>query len=163
MEARAKPIKHTIKFNLPERGSFDFWEMPSPCQGFEIKTINADRQLSHVFYTIREIQEMVCLLGHVTLNDLISAHRHQNICNARHVAVALCRVFTSRSMPEIGRMFGGKDHSTIHNSITKMKPVVAEIEWSFNAQSLEYIVRSALDVCWRLYPPAKYSRHGARP
>ena len=48
----------------------------------------------------------------MTINDILGKRRTQNIAFARQVAMFLCRKHTSCSYPEIGSLFGGRDHST---------------------------------------------------
>jgi chromosomal replication initiator protein len=66
------------------------------------------REISPVF-----IQNMVAERYSVTLNDILGKRRTQNIAFARQVAMFLCRKHTGCSYPEIGALFGGRDHSTV--------------------------------------------------
>jgi chromosomal replication initiator protein len=63
--------------------------------------------------TIDYIQRKIAAHYCVGLTDLIGKRRTQNIALARHVAMYLCRKLTSLSYPEIGALFGGRDHSTV--------------------------------------------------
>ena len=53
----------------------------------------------------------------ISINDLTGKRRTQNIAIARQVAMYLCRKHTARSFPEIGALFGGRDHSTVIHAI----------------------------------------------
>ena len=66
---------------------------------------------------INKIQEKVAQHYNVTITDLIGKSRTQNIAMARHVACYLARELTEMSLPAIGKSFGGRDHSTVINSI----------------------------------------------
>ena len=57
----------------------------------------------------------------IKLNNLLSKKRTKNIVLARQVAIYLCRELTEHSFPEIGDIFGGKDHTTIMHSYNKIK------------------------------------------
>lgn len=164
------PVARPFQFIKPPADFLppSYWDIPStwnmaiPELGGQRLANIADGLLDTIF-TIRDIQEAVCKASRITRNDLLSARRTQNIVNPRQLAMALCRALTMRSMPEIGRNFNGKDHTTVLHAIGKMQPIVEEVSWSFRMQPLSRIVNLALDACWTRFPPAKYSRHGGRP
>ena len=60
-----------------------------------------------------DIQEAVCTEFHVKMNELKSRRRSKTLVHPRQIAMYLCRELTDASYPEIGRHFGGKDHTTI--------------------------------------------------
>ena len=60
-----------------------------------------------------DIQEAVCTQFHVKMTDLKSRRRSKTLVHPRQIAMYLCRELTDSSYPEIGRQFGGKDHTTI--------------------------------------------------
>lgn len=60
-----------------------------------------------------DIQEVVCSQFHVKMTDLKSRRRSKTLVHPRQIAMYLCRELTDASYPEIGRQFGGKDHTTI--------------------------------------------------
>lgn len=49
----------------------------------------------------------------VTVLDIKSSRHHASLVQARHVAMYLARHLTPRSLPEIGRFLGGRDHTTV--------------------------------------------------
>jgi chromosomal replication initiator protein len=63
--------------------------------------------------TIEDIQKKVALFYHVSMRDLLSHRRDRIIVRPRQVAMFLCKEMTTRSLPEIGRRFGGRDHTTV--------------------------------------------------
>lgn len=63
--------------------------------------------------TMDDIQEAVSARFQVRIGELKSRRRSKNIVHPRQIAMYLCRELTSASFPEIGRHFGGKDHTTI--------------------------------------------------
>jgi chromosomal replication initiator protein len=60
-----------------------------------------------------DIQETVSARFHVKITDLKSRRRSKTLVHPRQIAMYLCRELTDSSYPEIGRQFGGKDHTTI--------------------------------------------------
>ena len=60
-----------------------------------------------------DIQETVGARFHVKVSDLKSRCRSKTLVHPRQIAMYLCRELTDSSYPEIGRQFGGKDHTTI--------------------------------------------------
>lgn len=69
---------------------------------------------------VHRIQTVVCEYFKITLNDLKGKKRTQNINYPRQVAIYLCRELAKESFPKIGTHFGGRDHSTIMSSHTKI-------------------------------------------
>ena len=71
--------------------------------------------------TIDDIQKRVCEFYNVKISDLLSSRRLQSIAKPRQVAVYLSKILTSKSLPEIGRQFGGRDHTTVLHSVRKVQ------------------------------------------
>ncbi|WP_455245189.1 chromosomal replication initiator protein DnaA [Petrachloros mirabilis] len=63
--------------------------------------------------SMEDIQETVSTWFHVKISDLKSRRRSKTLVHPRQIAMYLCRELTDASYPEIGRLFGGKDHTTI--------------------------------------------------
>lgn len=61
--------------------------------------------------SISEIQKIICARYLVTKNDICSRRHGKEINRVKNIGYYLCKKHTLRSYPEIGRMFGGKDHS----------------------------------------------------
>ena len=70
--------------------------------------------------TIDEIQRQVAEYYNLRLSELLSARRARNIARPRQVAMYLSKQHTSRSLPEIGRKFGGRDHTTVMHAVRKV-------------------------------------------
>ncbi|MBV1886340.1 MAG: chromosomal replication initiator protein DnaA [Parvibaculaceae bacterium] len=70
--------------------------------------------------TIEEIQRRVAEYFSVRLSDLLSARRARAIARPRQVAMYLSKQLTTRSLPEIGRKFGGRDHTTVIHAVRKI-------------------------------------------
>ncbi len=73
------------------------------------------------FITIESIQKKVCEFYSVKLSDLTSSKRKKEIATARQIAMYLSKELTTKSLPEIGRNFGGKDHSTVIHAVKRVK------------------------------------------
>lgn len=76
--------------------------------------------------TIEDIQKRVCEFYNVKISDLLSSRRLQNIARPRQVAIYLSKLLTSKSLPEIGRKFGGRDHTTVLHSVRKVQEFCQE-------------------------------------
>lgn len=75
--------------------------------------------------TIEEIKRAVGLHFRVSVADICSARRTACVVYPRQLAMALSRHLTLKSLPEIGRRFGGRDHTTAMHAINKFAPAVA--------------------------------------
>ncbi|MGI4942421.1 MAG: chromosomal replication initiator protein DnaA [Janthinobacterium lividum] len=73
--------------------------------------------------TIEEIQKRVAEHWNIRLSDMSSARRARAVARPRQVAMYLAKQLTSRSLPEIGRKFGNRDHTTVMHAVK----VVAEL------------------------------------
>ena len=71
--------------------------------------------------TIEGIQKTVAQYFGIKVSDLKSKRRHRAITEPRQIAMFLARDLTKASLPEIGRQFGGKDHSTVIHSCNKIQ------------------------------------------
>ncbi len=80
---------------------------------------SSDRKLS-----IEEIQRKVAEHYNVRLSDLIGPKRLRTIARPRQVAMYLAKQLTPRSLPEIGRRFGGRDHTTIMHGVRKIEELM---------------------------------------
>jgi chromosomal replication initiator protein len=71
--------------------------------------------------TIEQIQKYVADYYHLKLHELKSRNNSKSVAMPRQVAMYLCKALTHASLPEIGRSFGGKHHSTVIHSIKKVE------------------------------------------
>lgn len=74
--------------------------------------------------TIEDIQRRVAEYYSIKTSDMQSARRSQNIARPRQVAMYLSKMLTSRSLPEIGRKFGGRDHTTVLHAVRKIEELI---------------------------------------
>jgi chromosomal replication initiator protein len=61
----------------------------------------------------------------VSRADLLSSRRTANVVRPRQVAMYLAKILTLRSLPEIGRRFGGRDHTTVLHAVRKIENLVS--------------------------------------
>ncbi len=71
--------------------------------------------------SIDEIQRKVSDHYNIRLSDMIGPKRVRNFARPRQVAMYLCKQMTSRSLPEIGRRFGGRDHTTVMHGVKRIE------------------------------------------
>ncbi len=71
--------------------------------------------------TVEEIQRQVSDYYNIRLSDIIGPKRVRSFARPRQVAMYLCKQLTSRSLPEIGRRFGGRDHTTVMHGVRRIE------------------------------------------
>jgi chromosomal replication initiator protein len=81
--------------------------------------------------TIDEIQKRVAEHFNIRIADMHSARRARAVARPRQVAMYLAKQLTSRSLPEIGRKFGGRDHTTVIHAVRKIEEL-RELDAAFN-------------------------------
>ena len=87
-----------------------------------------------------EIQRKVAEYFNIKMSDMVSNRRMQNIARPRQVAMFIAKQLTSKSLPEIGRKFGGRDHTTILHAVRKVQELCAD-DFDF-ANDVEILKRS---------------------
>ena len=90
--------------------------------------------------TIDQIQKKVAEHFNVKMSDMHSARRSRTIARPRQIAMFLAKNLTTRSLPEIGRKFGGRDHTTVIHAIKKVKELVKND--SSLSEDIEILTRS---------------------
>lgn len=76
--------------------------------------------------TIDEIQKKVAEYYSIRISDMHSPRRARTVARPRQVAMYLTKVLTTRSLPEIGRKFGGRDHTTVLHAVKKIEELMGE-------------------------------------
>ena len=90
--------------------------------------------------TIEEIQRKVSEHYNIRLSEMIGPKRVRTIARPRQVAMYLAKHMTSRSLPEIGRRFGGRDHTTVMHGVKKVEELKGQDHQI--AEDLEILRRS---------------------
>jgi chromosomal replication initiator protein len=75
---------------------------------------------------IDDIQKLVASHYGISRQDILSSRRTANVVRPRQIAMYLSKVLTLRSLPEIGRRFGGRDHTTVLHAVRKIEELVAK-------------------------------------
>jgi chromosomal replication initiator protein len=73
---------------------------------------------------IEDIQKVVSRHFNVSKSDLLSSRRTRTIVRPRQIAMYLSKMMTPRSLPEIGRRFGGRDHTTVLHAVRKIEELI---------------------------------------
>ena len=90
--------------------------------------------------TIEEIQRQVSDHYNIRLSDMIGPKRLRIYVRPRQVAMYLCKQMTSRSLPEIGRRFGRRDHTTVMHGVRKIEEL--KVQDGQIAEDLELLRRT---------------------
>jgi chromosomal replication initiator protein len=80
-----------------------------------------DRKIS-----IQEIQKKVCEHYNIRVAEMSSARRARNIARPRQVAMYLAKQLTSKSLPDIGRHFGDRDHTTVMHAVNRVTELIGQ-------------------------------------
>jgi len=97
-----------------------------------------DRRIS-----IDDIQKQVANHYNIKVSDMHSARRSRSVARPRQVAMYLSKKLTSKSLPEIGRKFGGKDHTTVMHAVKRIEELMAsDSEIANDIELLERIVQN---------------------
>jgi chromosomal replication initiator protein len=76
--------------------------------------------------TVEEIQRKVSEHYNIRLSDMIGPKRLRTYARPRQIAMFLSKQLTSRSLPEIGRRFGGRDHTTVMHGVKRIEELRAQ-------------------------------------
>lgn len=75
---------------------------------------------------IEDIQKLVASRYNVSRSDILSERRTAAVVKPRQIAMYLAKILTLRSLPEIGRRFGGRDHTTVLHAVRKIEKALHE-------------------------------------
>ncbi|MEE3048311.1 MAG: chromosomal replication initiator protein DnaA [Pseudomonadota bacterium] len=125
-------LAHKIASNVRElEGAMNRIVAHSTLVGREI-TLESTQEVLHDLLrandrrvTVEEIQKQVAGHYNIRLNDMYSARRARAVARPRQVAMYLSKKLTPRSLPEIGRKFGGRDHTTVMHAVKRVEELRA--------------------------------------
>ena len=105
----------------------------------EVKIILRDLlNLSENKVTIDLIQSTVCKFFKISKNEMLSSRRSRYLVRPRQAAIYLTKILTSKSLPEIGREFSNRDHTTIIHSVKTIEKLIKDdAELSGNIDNLK--------------------------
>jgi len=86
----------------------------------------------------RDIQSIVANFYNVSMLDLLSVRRTPTLVHPRHIAMYLCKKLTGVSLPQIGKKFAGRDHTTILHAVRKIEGLLL---WDERLADEVYILR----------------------
>ena len=88
--------------------------------------------------TIDLIQSIVCRFFKISKNEMLSSRRSRYLVRPRQTAVYLAKMLTSKSLPEIGREFSGRDHTTVIHSVKTIEKLrIKDNELNSNIENLK--------------------------
>jgi hypothetical protein len=92
---------------------------------------------------IVDIQRVVCRFYGVSLAEMLSPRRAARIVRPRQIAMYLAKILTSKSFPEIGRRFGGRDHTTVLHANRKIERLlVSDVETAEQIAALKLLIEA---------------------
>jgi len=95
----------------------------------EIKVVLKDLlNISDNKVTIDSIQSIVCKFFKISKNEMLSSRRSRYLVRPRQTAIYLTKILTSKSLPEIGREFSNRDHTTIIHSVKTIEKLMEKDE-----------------------------------
>ena len=126
-------LAHKISTNIRElEGALNRISAHDSLIGRDI-TLESTQELLHDLLrandrrvTIEEIQKRVAEHFNIKLTEMHSARRARAVARPRQIAMYLAKQLTSRSLPEIGRKFGGRDHTTVMHAVKKVDELKAQ-------------------------------------
>ena len=93
--------------------------------------------------TIEEIQRKVAEHWNIRIADMSSARRARAVARPRQVAMYLAKQLTSRSLPEIGRKFGNRDHTTVMHAVSRVAELMdQDLEFAERVELLRRMLES---------------------
>ena len=100
-------------------------------------------QINEKKISIALIQQQVSLYFNLKVTEMSSPRRSINIARPRQIAMYLCKEVTSFSYPEIGKAFGGKDHTTVMHAVKKIEALsIADFKLKKDLIDLRKLIRS---------------------
>ena len=84
------------------------------------ETLSDSRYAAGQRLTVDRIQRVVAKACQISMDDMVSKRRARSIARPRQVAMYLCKRLTTRSLPDIGRRFGGRDHTTVMHAVKRI-------------------------------------------
>ena len=102
------------------------------CQDASFRHISSFPQGEAAEVSIQRIQNLVAERFNLSLEELCGDKRSQNIVYPRQVAMYLSRELTDSSLPQIGKQFGGRDHTTVIHATSKIARMIREDRSVYN-------------------------------
>lgn len=113
-------------------GAFNQVVARSEFLGCALSLENVREALAHARYsaqtrpTVDKIQRTAAAHFGISIDELLSKRRARAVARPRQIAMYLCKILTTRSLPDIGRRFGGRDHTTVIHAVKRIEALRAE-------------------------------------
>lgn len=124
-------LAHKITSNIRElEGALNRLIAHSTLVGREISLETTQEVLRDILrandrrVSLDDIQKKVCEHFNLKLSDMHSPRRLRTVARPRQIAMYLCKTMTSASLPEIGRKFGGRDHTTVIHAVKRVEDLL---------------------------------------
>lgn len=92
--------------------------------------------------TIEEIQKKVAEHFNMKIADMHSSRRLRTVARPRQIAMYLCKEMTSKSLPEIGRKFGGRDHTTVIHAVKQVQNLLQDPSFAEDVDLLKRMLQN---------------------
>lgn len=107
--------------------------------------------------TVREVKKIVCELADVSEASLVSPSRRRELLKPRQIAMALAYKYSGSSLPSVGRLFGGRDHTTVLHAVR-----IAEMKYAKGYRKVEERILAQARAAGSLREDAGDQREGER-
>ncbi len=89
-----------------------------------LHTISEKSAIAARSLSVERIKRGICAHFDLSLEDLVSPTRRRSVARPRQIAMYLCRKHTERSLPDIGRRFGNRDHATVIHAVKTIEDLI---------------------------------------
>lgn len=110
-EPEPEPAAAPIEPEQPTKRPYWFWMVAEPHRRYP---------------PVKAIQHAVADHYDVTVHDILSSRRTARVVKPRQIAMFLAKKLTLKSLPEVGRRFGGRDHTTVLHAVRKIESLAQE-------------------------------------
>jgi hypothetical protein len=129
----ARPVSHTVP--ALQCTSWPEWVIEIAHGG------STQPRRAQLYPPIRDIIEVVAEFYSVRPLDILSARRTFEIVRPRQIAAYLAKTMTPKSLPEVGRNFGGRDHSTILHAVRKIARLLeSDIQLADECKAIQALI-----------------------
>ncbi len=109
--------------------------------------------------TIEEIQRRVAEHYNIKLADMSSPRRARQVSRPRQIAMYLAKQLTTKSLPDIGRSFGGRDHTTVMHAVKKVEELASgDISFAEDIDLLKRMLEGLISMTLALSGGCDYRR-----
>ena len=91
--------------------------------------------------TVEDIQKVTAAHYDIKISDMHSARRSRMVARPRQIAMYLAKQLTTKSLPEIGRRFGGKDHTTVMHAVKRVEELMQDNEFAEEVELVKKLIQ----------------------